>query len=488
MGPYVITRDEGDALKPWQRALFSLGTFGVAGPGTITVQLQLYFTKYLGYPAMVLSSVRFALMVFDAVTDPLMGYISDRTRSRFGRRMPYLAVGALLLAFSSVAMWFAPPGLAMWQIVALLVVAQLVYSIGVTMTDVPYRALVPELARSYNARNTLVAWMQAGTYLGTVFGGAVRIYSTWRQDEVRGFREFAVLASVLMVLCFWSIVVGLREPPDARVVEGTHAPRSPGDYLRAHLRGLCRAMVFALANRRFLLLFMAIFTYQVGVLAGMWLYTFLLDDWFGKTWDTPFARAYVPLFFRDAFFLFTFFAIGCGLLFLPLWTWLGKRWEKRTCLTIGILGVGLTYGVSYFLFAPKSYPLFILYCLVLGFFYTPANIFPTSMLADIATDSEYETGEANEGMFYGAFSLLTKAYNAVALLWTGYMLDHVVHYDRGVGAVQSAETLLRMRTLYAFPPAVAAILAVLFLVRYDLSRTRMARVNAALAARRASNR
>jgi Na+/melibiose symporter-like transporter len=142
--------------------------------------------------------------------------------------------------------------------------------------------------------------------------------------------------------------------------------------------------------------------------------------------------------------------------------------------------VGTAYGISYFVFAPKSFPLLVAYCLLLAFVYCPANIFPVSMLADIATHSEYRTGEANEGMFYGAWSFLVKLYNGVAIFWTGIALDHIVRYQPGDGIVQSAETLHRMRLLYAGPAFVTAFLSVIVLTRYELTRTRMAEVTAAL--------
>ncbi|MCC6490897.1 MAG: MFS transporter [Candidatus Hydrogenedentes bacterium] len=474
-----------ESLTPIQRALFSLGTFGSAGPNTIVVQLQLYFTKYLGYPASVISNVRGFSIIFDAVTDPLMGYISDHTESRFGRRMPYIAIGALFYAVGVIGMWFAPAGLSLWQFYLFLIAMQVIFTIGVTMTSVPYYALIPELAREYRVRTTLVSWMQAGTYLGTTWGALVRRYGEWRGDEIRGFQEFAVLCSIVMIASYAVIVLFVKEPPLSAEQHALLAARrrDARAYLTKHIRGLGHSLGFALRDRHFLTLFLTVFTYQAGVLAGLWMYTFLLDDWFGKTWNTPFAQQYLtgPLsVFRDAFFLYIFFAIGFGVFCLPVWNWIGKHLEKRTCLLIGILGIGLTYGSSFWLFAPKSFPLLILYCLFQAFFYCAANIFPASMLADIATHSEWQRGEANEGMFYGANSFLMKLYNAAAIFWTGFALDHIVHYRPGEDAVQTAETLFRMRVLYAAPATVAALFAVFILLRYDLGRQKMAEVAEAL--------
>jgi Na+/melibiose symporter-like transporter len=258
-------------------------------------------------------------------------------------------------------------------------------------------------------------------------------------------------------------------------------------YLREHLGHIGRSLTYALSDRHYLILFFTIFIYQAGILAGMWMYTYLLSDWFGGTWNTPFAERWLtgPLYvFRDAFFLFIFFGIGCGTLFLPFWNWLGTRIEKRACMLAGILGVGLTYGASYLLFAPQSFPLFIVYCVILSFFYCAVNVMPVSMLADIATNSELERGEANEGMFFGANSFLTKVYNAAAQFWTGFALEHIVHYRAGEHVVQSADALHRMRLLYAVPPVVTALIAVVVLLRYDLTRAKMAEVTRALEARR----
>jgi len=473
-------------LTTAQHALFGLGMLGIEAPQTIIVQLQLYFTKYLGYPASILSNVRGFSILFDALIDPLMGYISDNTRGRFGRRMPYIAIGSLFFAGGVIGMWFAPQGLSPVQFYAYLVAMQILYSIGFTMTGIPYAALIPELATDYSARTRIVAWRQAGTYIGVSWGGLIRAYATWRGDEVRGFQEFAVFAGVLMMVCLWAFVLFLKEPP-LPPVPRERAPRvGVVTFLKLHLAGLARSLTFTLRDRQFLALFLANFAAQAGILAGLWLYTFLLDDWFGKTWDTPFARTVLvgPLgVFRDAFFLYIFFAIGCGVLFLPVWNWIGGRIEKRTCLTIGILGVGGVYGASYFLFAPKSFSLLIVYCLLQAFFYCAVYVFPASMLADVATASAWKTGQSNDGMYYGAHSFLVKLYNAAAIFWTGFALDRVVHYRPGEGVVQTAETLYRMRLLYAFPATLLAIVAALILTRYTLDRVTMARITAELEAR-----
>ncbi|MCP4639418.1 MAG: MFS transporter [bacterium] len=471
-------------LSPGQRAMFSLGTLGSAGPGVTMVQLQPYFSK-LGYAAAIIGNVRFFSLCFDAVTDPLMGYISDHTVSRFGRRLPYIAVGSLLYAAGLMGMWFAPAGLTSAQFYAFLIAMQIVLTIGITMTGVPYQALIPELARDYSVRTALVSWMQAGTYVGSLWGGAVRAYANWRGDPITGFREFAIYCSLAMVLCYGLLVVFLKEPPltPEQLAALKVRRQRLRDHLRQHAVGIARSLSFALGDRQFLVLFLTVFVYQVGVLAGLWLYPYILLDWFGGTWDTPFAQQYVPVLFRESYFLWIFFGITCGLLFLPFWNWLGKRWEKRTCLLIGIVGVGAAYGLSYFVFAPRSFPLLIVYCLFLAFVYCPANVYPVSMLADIATHSEYKTGASNEGLFYGAWSFLVKLYNGVAILWTGFALDRVVKYQPGEDVVQTAATLHRMRILYAAPPVIMAAVALLVLTRYRLTRARMADITAELETR-----
>jgi len=85
--------------------LVSLATFGNAGPSTALVQLQLFFTKFLGYDPVIVGNVRGFSILFDALIDPLMGYISDRTRTRFGRRMPYIAVGDEIAGFRQFAVY-----------------------------------------------------------------------------------------------------------------------------------------------------------------------------------------------------------------------------------------------------------------------------------------------------------------------------------------------------------------------------------------------
>ena len=481
-GPPLPGQAPRQPLGPVRRAVFGLGSFANAGPMVTMVQLQPYFSR-LGYAASIVSNVRFITLMFDAITDPLMGFISDNTCSRLGRRMSYILPGALLLAAGLCGMWFAPANLSSVHFFLFLMAMQAVYTVGFTMVTVPYQALIPELTADYSARNTLVSWMQAGTYLGSLCGGAVQAYATWRGDPIRGYREFAVYSSVVMIACYALLVIFLKEPPltQQQWQAITQRRRQMRHQLGRQLAGLGQSLARALADRQFRVLFLTVFVYQTGVLAGIWLYPYILRDWFGGTWNTPFARRYVPTLFRDAYFLWIFFGVTCGLAFIPFWNWMGKRLEKRTCLLMGVIGMGLGYGVSYYFFAPRSFPLLIGYCLLLAFAYCPANIFPYSMLADIATHSEQRTGQASEGMFYGAWSFLQKCYFALAMLWTGFSLDHIVHYQPGEGVTQTAQAVLRMRLLYAAPPVITAALAVPILMLYRLDRRRMASVTAELA-------
>jgi GPH family glycoside/pentoside/hexuronide:cation symporter len=470
--------NQNTSLPFSQKILFSLGGFGNSSAGVLTAQLQLYFTKYLGYPATAVGNVRALSTFIDAFVDPVVGYLSDITESRWGRRMPYIAVGGFVIAGAFIGMWFVPAGLSPLAFWTYLLAMQILFTVGTSITGVPYMALIPEIAKEYSARTSLVAWMQAVAQLGNIVGGGVRAYSSWRGSEMTGFREFAVYISVLTVVCYLLVVAFVKEPPlsSEQVEELKRKRQAERAFFRRHVLGVLRSLTSALKDREFLILFLAMLISQVGILAGLWMYTFLLDDWFGKSWNTPFALTYVPAVFRDAFFLWIFAAIGCGVLFLPFWNWLGKRMDKHVCLMAGILGVGLTYGASYLLFAPKSYPLLIFYCIITAFFYASVNIFPPSMLADIATHSAHVTGQENEGMFYGAFSFLQKLYNTLSLAWTGFALQYVVGYQGGEGTVQTAETLWRMRVLYAFPALITGFLAVWVLRRYGLTREKMERI------------
>ncbi len=204
----------------------------------IYVHLPKFYGDALGVDLRVIGLAILASRIWDAVTDPAVGYLSDHTRSRWGRRRPWIAAGALPLA-AAVALLLTPPaadarGTGLWMTV-LLFVAFLAW----TSIQIPHAALGAELAPDYHARTSLYAWRDALFILGTLAAASAPAviraaggFSLTPDGERRTFRVLAALyAPLLLLLPLWCAVV-LREPAIGGRTSSVPPWRATRDALR----------------------------------------------------------------------------------------------------------------------------------------------------------------------------------------------------------------------------------------------------------------
>lgn len=218
-----------DRLSIWQKTAYSLPQVGINLMGVMVAQWLTFFyippVDDLRAPlvgAGVFATVMLIGRVVDGVADPLIGHWSDTTRSRWGRRMPFVLVGTPLLAFTFAAMWFPPDAEPTRGNAAYLGTMLIVYWVAFTVVVGPYYALLPEIARTTTERVRLSAVMAVYTALGSVVASvAVGHWQsarpsgiTWLGFDVGGgIQASALIAAVLTALAFVVMPLGIKETP-----------------------------------------------------------------------------------------------------------------------------------------------------------------------------------------------------------------------------------------------------------------------------------
>ncbi|MDE0286166.1 MAG: MFS transporter, partial [Gammaproteobacteria bacterium] len=150
---------------------WGIGTLGISIMfNTLNVLMQRFATDYLGVAAITWGYIYLGAKIYDAVTDPVMGVISDHTRSRWGRRRPYLLIGGLVSAIAFYGLFHAPDTVANNHAVLLLALLMLLYSTGYTIFNVPYMAMPAEMTSDYHARSHLVSFRVYAIGFGTIAG------------------------------------------------------------------------------------------------------------------------------------------------------------------------------------------------------------------------------------------------------------------------------------------------------------------------------
>lgn len=450
---------EHHGVGPLPRALqwqygapaFALALFGVP----VFVHLPKFYADVAGAPLAALGTAILLTRVFDGVTDPLVGALSDRTRTRWGRRRPFLAAGAVPLGLSVVALFGPPSGDAA---VPWFLVCMTLAFLAWTVVQIPYQALGAELAGGHHGRTSLFAVRDGLWMLGTLIAAAApalvraaRDAAGLPPDEAAAFRTlgliYAALLTVLPLWCAW------RVPEPA--VPATVPPRLT-------LRGMAEVWR---GNRPYRLLLLA---YAVASLGGALPGT-LLFFYVEQVLQAPGAT--------DALLGLYFVAGFAG---LPLWTWTARRLGKlRAFLAATVLSVSVFLGALGL--GPGDVTAFAAITVLSGLGFGATLLLPASMLADTLDYEALRSGARREGLLLGVWGVVMKASAAVGagvalplLGWAGYT---------GGAATQSPEAVQAIRLLYCAVPCACYAAALLIAARYPIDAREHARIVQALSAR-----
>ena len=405
--------------------------------------------KYLGWA---LSIPRF----WDAISDPVMGNISDNTRSRFGRRRPYIIIGAILVGVLFGLMWSPPTGLGELGLFIYFLVISILFFTSYTVFAVPWNAMGFELTLDYNERTNVMAYR---TFLEALGG--------------------TLLVPWIYKLCFLDIFGG-DEVLGARWVGGAYGliiiltGVIPGLFCQERLQvqsqeriNIIQAFKYTLKNKVFLLLCLAVFL----VLASIFLVM-------------PFG-GYVNIYYvyggnKEAGATIsaiggTFYGIA-GMLWTPFIVWLSNRFDKKKVLIAGQSVFALFSLLTWVLYNPSLPYLQLVYALFACQGLTCVWILTSSMVADICDLDELNSGLRREGMYGAVYSWVFKLGISGVMVLSGYMINWS-GFDESLAA-QTPDTILKLRLLYAFVPATGMFLAILTILLYPINKKKALEIRA----------
>ena len=471
-------------LRPATRFFFGMGQVAEGLKNfSFSFFVLFYYNNVLGLSGSLTGLALGIALIVDAITDPLMGSISDNFRSRWGRRHPFMVGAAVPLALSFFAL-FAPPadlsttGHFLW-LTAFTILTRLM----MTIYHVPHISLGAELTANYEERTHLVAVRQIWGYLGifAIAGiGLGYFFADERGGRMNGeaYGAFAVVMSVVMVA---TILLSAWFTRDQIPFLPTH--RENGSPRATHpLRRMTKEASAAFANASFRPLFTGVLLIYVlvGTEAALSLYVY---EFF---WE---------LDGNDMMVLLVCYPVGLvgGAL---LTTRFHRLWDKGPTLVFG------TAGWSFFQLLPIILRLLDVFPengttdlitslaalrLLQGLVVQQALASFSSMIGDITDEHELETGRRQEGIFFGVVAFSGKAASGAGNLIAGIALD-VIAWPAGLaaeGAAASvpAETIRNLGIVYGPLVAVFAILAPLAYRGYRLDRARHHEILMALAAR-----
>lgn len=428
---------------------------------TFNLFLVFYYVDLWGIPATAVATIMFATRLIDAITDPIMGILADRTCTRWGKFRPYLLWMAVPFGLCGYLLFANPPltGDAKTLYAFITYTAMiLVY----TAINVPYSSLLGVLSPSSKARTLASAYRMAGSYVGgllvTIFARPLA-RALGGDDIMHGYQLtmaiFAVLAVVLFLLCFRYT----KERVQPSIEQSLD--------LKADLRALFH-------NRAWQILVVACI-FSIGFIAmratgAVFFFKYNLGDHGDPYLFGFFDRTSV---FLTIGLLGMFFGAIAG-------TWLIDHFEKRRLTFWLALSSALTSGAMFWV-PTTNFPLLTILYLVSNFLWGPTSAYLFSMFADVADYGEHTFRRRSTGLIYAAFFFAFKTGSMLAGTCVPLLLNAFGFIP---DTLQSPETLAGIAFTFALLPAIFGVLKAIMIRAYPLDDSTLLKIEADLAARR----
>ena len=426
----------------------------------------------LGFPPLAWGLIFFAPRAFDAITDPIMGYISDNTRSKWGRRRPYVFIGGIVLGISYIAMWQLYRENTLTFNFIYFMGFSLLFYLGLTIFSVPYVAMGYEMSDDFHERTSIMAVAQFIGQLAWVIAPWfwVILYDpSWFPDADAGVRTLSIWVAIPCALMAMTPALFIR----------SESTLDRDDFKPINLKAISnslieilRATVQAFSIRQFRQLAFATFLVfnSFNIIAS---FTFFIIVYHLFDGDAEAAGKW-PAMHGCVGALFTTFLV------IPVVAKVSKTIGKKKTfiITQGISIIG--YVLFWFLFIPGT-PSAFLYALPFHSFGI-GGLFTLmmSMTADVCDIDEYNSGERREGIIGAVYWWMVKFGHAFAGLLGGVIL-WLVDFDPDVATEAS---LTGLRFFYSFLPIIGVLGAIAVMWRYDITEEKANEIRKALAERR----
>jgi GPH family glycoside/pentoside/hexuronide:cation symporter len=444
-----------ERLSRRTKFLYGIGDTGFSLTSTlIGVYYLLFLTDVVGLRPALAGLAMMVAKQWDWINDPLIGHLSDRTRTRWGRRRPFLLFGFVPFALAFALMWWKPPLQNQGGLAAYYTAVYALYDTAATFVYMPYFALTPELTTDYDERTSLTTYRMAFSILGSLVAFTVpwMIVRSFRPENAARILLNGVLFAVISALPLLLTFAGTREKKEFQTAS------------RPSLRQSLRA---ALRNRPFVL--------GIAVFLLTWLATNIVQAvllYFIRYWLHLEAQS-------DTIFAVIFIT---ALVVLPLWELISRRTDKRRAYAIGIAFWAVVQIVLVSLGPTTRFSVILVLSTLAGIGVAAAHVLPWAMIPDAVEWDELQTGQRHEGMFYSLVMLIQKAATGLALFLLGLALDWSGYVANADQQPISAVTAIRVFT--GPVPAVLLCAGIAFAALYPLGRHGHLRVRQAIAERR----
>lgn len=464
-------------LPFWLKTLYGSGDWGIASVSMMrSIFYAIYLTDVVGIEPRLASLGALVGIVWDAVNDPIIGMLSDRVKSKLGRRRPFLLWFAFPFGLSFVMLWSAPN----WESqVGLLIYVTLAFMLSDTLTTlvaVPYYSLTPELTQNYDERTSLSSFrtvFQLASAMVVVIAAPMIVDAVMAGggSQQQGFMTAGAVFGAIGALPLFIIGLFIRE-------------RYASETAEQESLSFRETLKLAWQNIPF--------RYAVGIYMFNWsavdmvaiTFPFFLLYWVAQ--GDLLAKINilgVDLALESAFFGVMMF---CCILFVPFWLWISKRFNKVGAYIAG-MAAWIIVQVMIFTIQPGETTYLLTIAALAGIGVSAAYVLPDSILPDVIEWDELRTRRRQEGIYYGIRTLIRKLTGALVIFITLQILGWSGYQAPPEGATQFQQpdsALFMIRVMDSFIGAGILTGTIILAWFYPLTRERYQRVQKLLAIRR----
>ena len=444
-------------LTRGKKLMYGVGDIGFSLTSTILGVYFLFFMiEVVGLRPGIAAIPILVGKIWDFVNDPIFGHISDRTRTRWGRRRPYLLFGALPLAFTFTMLWYKPGYESTAALVAYYSVAYIIFEASATMLYMPYFALTPELTSDYDERTSLTSYRMFFSILGSLLAFTVPsiIVGEFTPENAPKVLLMGAIFGLVSALPMFITFFGTEEREDYSDLEKPTIFES--------LKSVWKNIPFR---------------YGLGIFLATWISVDILQSSL-----LFYVKFVVQREAQNEIIMATIFVVA--MFALPIWNWVSNRWSKRHAYMYGIAFWGVVQLALITMGPSTPLSIILVLCSMAGIGVAAAHVLPWAILPDAIEWYEYQTGERHEGMFYSITTLARKITSAGTVPLIGLVLE-ITGYQPNL-AQQSVEAVKGIKMVIGPIPAVLLALGIFIAYKYPLDRQDFLKIVEELKRRRAA--
>ena len=432
--------EKKDKLPFWTKVIYGTGDLGFSMNNSIISSLfPIFMMDVIGLSPALVAIILFVGRSWDYINDPIVGYLSDRTRSRWGRRRPFLLFGAIPFGLSFILLWLSP-NLSQTGLIVYYSVAYIIYEAMATIVYMPYYALTPELTEDYDERTKLTSFRMLFNILGSLVAYVfpMLVIGSMVPDNTKKVMVMALIAAAIAATPLLLVFFGTKEKKE---------------YMLEKQPKLIPSIKAAFKNRPFI--------FGAGIYLLTWMTIVVLETNLLIYIKYILERQGQSSLIMASIFVTAIFA-------LPIWNWAAKHWNKRLAYIIGVSFWAVVMIVLILVTPQTPFWIIMILCIMAGIGVSAAQVLPWAIIPDAIEWDEWMTFERHEGMFYSLITLLGKIGNSIAGPASLLVLQ-ATGYQAGA-AVQPDSALLGIRLVIGPIPALLLVGGIVFALFYPLSR------------------